>query len=159
MLPGIQGSVGLGGRQVAYRPAGRQDRLLFGASLTARVCRFVFVDADFAGRLVDWAVQTLGTTVSIVRKPADQKCFAVLPCRWVVERTADAADRASPDYERDPVTSEAMIRWAAIGLTTRRARGEDFHEMAVGVVEVRAPAAYGALTVISLPISWHAGSP
>lgn len=109
-------------------PTARQGAriALLGAPLTAPACRFVFADADFAGPLVDWAAQTLGTTVSIVRKPADQKCFAVPPCRWVVERTADAAERASPparDYEHDPATSEAMIRWAAIGLTTRRRPG------------------------------------
>ena len=32
--------------------------------------------------------------------------------------------RLARDYERQPTTSEAMIRWAAIGLMTRRlARG------------------------------------
>jgi hypothetical protein len=28
--------------------------------------------------------------------------------------------RLARDYEQDPATSEAMIRWAAIGLTNRR---------------------------------------
>jgi hypothetical protein len=28
--------------------------------------------------------------------------------------------RLACDYEQDPATSEAMIRWAAIGLTIRR---------------------------------------
>jgi hypothetical protein len=31
--------------------------------------------------------------------------------------------RVARDYERDPATSEAMIRWAAIGLTTQRRPG------------------------------------
>jgi transposase len=73
----------------------------------------------------DAAAQTLGTTVSIVGKPADQKGFAVLPCRWVVERTLawlTAHRRLARAYEGDPA-SEAVIRWAAIGLTTRRRPG------------------------------------
>jgi len=100
---------------------------LLGLYLTAPSCRLVWADAGFAGRLVEWAATTLRTTVSIVRKPADQKGFAVLPRRWAVERTLawlTAHRRLARDYERDPHTSEAMIRWAAIGLMTRRlARG------------------------------------
>jgi transposase len=100
---------------------------LLGLYLTAPTCRFVFADAGFAGRLLDWATTTLRTTISIVRKPADQKGFAVLPRRWAVERTLawlTAHRRLARDYERHPATSEAMIRWAAIGLMTRRlARG------------------------------------
>jgi transposase len=100
---------------------------LLGAYLTAPACRFVFADAGFAGRLVDWAHDVLATTISIVRKPPDQKGFAVLPRRWAVERTLawlTAHRRLARDYERHPATSEAMIRWAASGLMTRRlARG------------------------------------
>ncbi|WP_372442592.1 IS5 family transposase [Actinomadura nitritigenes] len=100
---------------------------LLGAYLTAPACRFVFADAGFAGRLVDWAHDVLATTISTVRKPPDQKGFAVLPRRWAVERTLawlTAHRRLARHYERHPATSEAMIRWAAIGLMTRRlARG------------------------------------
>ncbi|WP_433475383.1 IS5 family transposase [Spirillospora sp. CA-142024] len=113
--------------------AGVQDRdgakgTLLGLYLASPTCRFVFADAGFAGRLVDWAAQTLRTTIHIVRKPADQKGFAVLPRRWAVERTLawlTAHRRLARDYERcHPATNEAMIRWAAIGLMTRRlARG------------------------------------
>ncbi|MEV0157919.1 hypothetical protein AB0H57_29995 [Micromonospora sp. NPDC050686] len=39
--------------------------------------RHVFADQDFAGRLVDWTRDTLRTTLEIVRKPADQRGFAV----------------------------------------------------------------------------------
>lgn len=39
--------------------------------------RLVFADQGFAGRLVDWAALTLKTTVEIVRKPAEQRGFAV----------------------------------------------------------------------------------
>ena len=89
--------------------------------------RFVFADGGFAGRLLDWAQQILRTTVHIVRKPAGQQGFAVIPRRWAVERTfawLTAHRRLARDYERDPAMSEAMIRWAAINTITRRiARG------------------------------------
>src|SRR4051794_16696807 len=85
--------------------------------------RFVFADGGFAGRLVEWAAQVLRTTLQIVRKPVDQKGFAVIPRRWAVERTfawLTAHRRLARDYERDPAVSEAMIRWAAINLMVRR---------------------------------------
>jgi hypothetical protein len=47
--------------------------------LTAPRCRFIFADAGFAGRLLDWAATTLRTTVGVVRKPVDQKGFACCP--------------------------------------------------------------------------------
>jgi transposase len=117
---------------VTVSAASVQDRdgakgTLLGLYLAAPTCRFVFADAAFAGRLVDWAAQTLRTTIDIVRKPADQRGFAVLPRRWAVVRTLawlTAHRRLARDYERHPAISEAMIRWAAIGLMTRRlARG------------------------------------
>jgi transposase len=89
--------------------------------------RFVFADGAFAGRLLDWAHTVLRTALHIVRKPAGQRGFAVIPRRWAVERTfawLTAHRRLARDYERDPAVSEAMIRWAAINTITRRiARG------------------------------------
>jgi transposase len=89
--------------------------------------RFVFADGGFAGRLLEWSQQILVTTLHIVRKPADQRGFAVIPRRWAVERTfawLTAHRRLARDYERDPAVSEAMIRWAAINTISRRiARG------------------------------------
>ncbi len=71
--------------------ASRQDpdgakSVLLKTYLRTRV-RFVFADGAFAGRLLDWAAAILRTTVHIVRKPADQRGFAVTPRRWTVERT------------------------------------------------------------------------
>jgi transposase len=98
--------------------------------LQAYLCtgvRFVFADGAFAGRLLGWAQTILRTTLHIVRKPAGQRGFAVIPRRWAVERTfawLTAHRRLARDYERDPAISEAMIRWAAINTITRRiARG------------------------------------
>jgi transposase len=107
--------------------ASRQDRdgartVLLATYLTTAV-RHVFADAGFAGRLVEWAQTVLRTTVAVVRKPAGQRGFAVIPRRWVVERSLawlTAHRRLARDYERDPAMSEAMIRWAAINTMTRR---------------------------------------
>jgi transposase len=108
---------------VMVRPADVQDRagattLLLGLYLACG-CRVVFADAGFAGRLVDWAWDVLGIRVRIVGKPAGQRGFQVHPKRWVVERTLGwllGCRRLARDYERRPQISEAMIRWAAIGL-------------------------------------------
>jgi hypothetical protein len=57
-----------------------------------------------------------------VRKPLGIKTFHVLPRRWVVERTFAwivKCRRLDHDYERPPQTSEAMIKWAMIGLMVR----------------------------------------
>ena len=112
---------------VAVLAASWQDRdgaktALLGAYLATPV-RHVFADQGFAGRLVDWARDRLRTTIEIVRKPADQRGFAVHPRRWVVERTLawlTACRRLARDYERHPAVSEAFIRWAAIGGMLRR---------------------------------------
>jgi len=101
---------------------------LVAATLAVPSMRHVFADQGFAGRLVDWARDTLRTTVEIVRKPADQQGFVVHPRRWVVERTLawlTACRRLARDYERVPENSEAIIRWAAIaGMANRITRGE-----------------------------------
>jgi transposase len=94
---------------------------------TARRVRHLFADSGFAGKLVDWAHALLKTTIEVVRKPQGQKGFAVIPRRWVVERTLawlTSYRRLARDYERHPATAEAVIRWAAIATMTRRiARG------------------------------------
>jgi transposase len=120
---------------VMVRPADVQDRadatsMLLGLYLTCG-CRVVFADQGFAGRLVTWAWNLLGIIVHIVGKPAGQRGFQVHPKRWVVERTLGwllAYRRLARDYERRPEISEAMIRWAAIGLLVRRlTRGQPTH--------------------------------
>jgi transposase len=58
-----------------------------------------------------------------VRKPEGQRTFEVLPRRWVVERTLSwitKCRRLDRDYERLPATSIAMVKWAMVGLMTRR---------------------------------------
>jgi putative transposase len=57
--------------------------------------------------------------LEIVRRPSTQQGFAVLPRRWVVERTFGWLGhyrRLSKDYEYLPTTSEVMIYLAMIRL-------------------------------------------
>jgi transposase len=83
----------------------------------------IWADGGYAGRLVAYARQVLRITVDIVRKKDGQRTFEVLPRRWVVERTLSWISRCrrlTHDYERLPEHSEAMVKWAMIGLMTRR---------------------------------------
>ena len=83
----------------------------------------VWADGGYAGRLVAYARQILKVTVDIVRKKEGQHTFEVLPRRWVVERTLSWISRCrrlAHDYERLPEHSEAMVKWAMIGVMTRR---------------------------------------
>ncbi len=83
----------------------------------------VWADGGYAGRCVEFARRMLRITLQIVRKPAGQRGFEVLPRRWVVERTLSwlvRCRRLGHDYERLPAHAEAMVKWAMIGLMTRR---------------------------------------
>ncbi|MES2007588.1 transposase [Cupriavidus basilensis] len=66
---------------------------------------------------------TLDFVVQVVRRHEDQVGFAVLPRRWVVERTFGWMirwRRLARDYERRPDMSEAMVYTAMGGLLPRR---------------------------------------
>ena len=83
----------------------------------------VWADGGYAGRCVAFVRQFLRITLQIVRKPAGQRTFEVLPRRWVVERSLSwlvRCRRLDRDYERLPEHAEAMIKWVMIGLMTRR---------------------------------------
>jgi putative transposase len=98
--------------------------------------RHLWVDAGYAGTVVTWIEQTLGLSVTVVRKPrrwirapADQEPppmptgFQVLPRRWVVERTfawLGRYRRLSKDYEALPATEEAWIHLAMSSLMLAR---------------------------------------
>ena len=94
------------------------------------------VDAGYAGTAVTLIEQTLGLSVTVVRKPrrwirvaADQEPppmptgFQLLPRRWVVERTfawLGRYRRLSKDYEALPATEEAWIHLAISSLMLAR---------------------------------------
>lgn len=82
----------------------------------------LYADSAYAGRLEDVASYFYGWTVHIVKKLDDQKGFVVLPKRWMVERTLawlSKNRRLSKDYEFEPKSSEAIVRWASVRRMTR----------------------------------------
>jgi putative transposase len=63
--------------------------------------------------------------LELVRKPAGQRGFVLLPRRGVVERTFAGlvrCRRLARDYERRTERSEAMVHLAMIRLMLRRLR-------------------------------------
>jgi putative transposase len=89
----------------------------------------IWADAAYTGeKLAGWCKEQGGWELEIVeRSSADTEGFAVLPHRWIVERTLGLLmrnRRLSKDYERKGQSSETLIEVAMIRLILRRlARG------------------------------------
>ena len=91
-----------------------------------RRLRLVWADGGYSGQLVEW-VRALRyrdkLRLEVVKRSDDVAGFAVLPKRWIVERTFAwlyGCRRLSKDYEYLTSTSEAMIQVAMINLMLRR---------------------------------------
>ena len=85
--------------------------------------RHIFADGGYRGQLVATAKSAWGIVVEVVKKPVGQLGFAVLPRRWVVERTFSWLlrwRRLVRDYERLPEVHEAFVKWAMVGLMLNR---------------------------------------
>ena len=101
-----------GARLVLAKLAGRFPRLWL-----------LWADGGYAGTLLVWALVTTGLVIEVVAKPAGATSFAVLPKRWIVERTfawLGHCRRLSKDYEALPETEEAFVYLAMIHLMLRR---------------------------------------
>jgi putative transposase len=102
-----------GGAKLVLRAAlGRFPRL-----------RRIWVDQGYKAHLIDWARAVGGWAVEIVARPKGQKGFAVLPRRWVVERTfawLGRCRRLSKDDEALPETSQAWVHLGMIHLMLKR---------------------------------------
>jgi len=82
-----------------------------------RRLQVVWADSAYEGALWVWLYTLCKITLAIVRRPADQKGFVLLPRRWVVERTFawfGRYRRLSKDYERCPKSSEGWVYLASI---------------------------------------------
>jgi len=98
-------------------------RVLDRAKMAMPSLVLIWADAAYSRRVQDFAACALGIAVQVVAKLVGQSGFVPLPRRWVVERThawITGHRRMSRDYERLPAHSEAMIKWAMIGLMARR---------------------------------------
>ena len=81
------------------------------------------VDQGYKQMFVDWVNQYLSCRVEIVTKPTEQVGFAVLPKRWVVERTFAWLGRyrqLSKEYDRRPESTEGWIYLASIDILLKR---------------------------------------
>lgn len=81
----------------------------------------IWADSGYAGQLIDWSRRFGSWTLEIVKKPPEG--FAVLPKRWIVERTLSWLGkyrRLSKDYESLAESSESMILISMINLMLHR---------------------------------------
>jgi transposase len=100
------------GRQLLWRMRGSHPRV-----------RRVWVDGGYQNGLLTWAWTVVRTVVDKVSVPAGAHRFVVLPRRWVAERTLawiSKYRRCVRDYERTTEHSEALVKWAMIGVMTAR---------------------------------------
>ncbi len=121
--------------EVVVHPASVQERA-GGEALLARAkarpscgrLAKVWADGGYDGEpFRGWVREHCGWELEVVVKPANQKGFAVLPRRWVVERSfgwLGRSRRLSKDYEETPASEEAFVRLAMIQLMLRRLRPE-----------------------------------
>jgi transposase len=110
--------------RAVVHPASVQDRDGAARLLDHRTRRrfpfieVVFADQGYQGPQAAGAAARTGSwTLEIVRRAPGQHGFAVLPKRWIVERTfawLGRCRRLSKDYEGRPETTEAWIRVAMI---------------------------------------------
>jgi putative transposase len=83
----------------------------------------IWADGGYRGALLLWVQRNVKAILEIVSPPEDQVGFAVLPRRWVVERTfAHLGNyrRLSKDYEQCTRSSEGMIYLASIHTMLKR---------------------------------------
>jgi putative transposase len=112
---------------VLVTAASVQDRhgawpLLWALAICFQTISMVWVDGAYSGGPVAYGA-TLGLSVQVVNKLAGQVGFAVLPRRWVVERTLawiNRCRRTTRDYERLPEHHAAMVQWSMVIIMTRR---------------------------------------
>jgi len=83
----------------------------------------IFADGAYGGEKLSRAMSAASWKIEVVKSPANQKGFEVIPRRWVVERTIawiNRCRRLAKDYENLNRTAVAFIRLASIRLMLRR---------------------------------------
>ena len=113
---------------IVVHPGNIQDR--DGAKLVLnklrgryRRLKLIWADGGYAGKLIEWTASFGNWVLEIVKRSDDVVGFAVLPQRWIVERTfgwIGRYRRMSKDYEMLPASSEAMILIVMINLMVHR---------------------------------------
>ena len=118
---------------VVVHSAGVQDR--DGAKMVIQKVRFnsprlkkLWADGAYRGKLEQWVEQFADCKLEIVKRADASKGFAVLPKRWIVERTfawLGRYRRLSKDYEFFTQTGENLIYMAMINLMLHRLAPEE----------------------------------
>ena len=101
---------------------GGEDLLIEIKGLYRRLKK-VWADGGFSGDWFKRVAKRLGREIEVVKRSDDMKGFAVLPKRWIVERTfawLGRYRRLSKDYESLASSSVAMIQMAMINLMVHR---------------------------------------
>ena len=83
----------------------------------------IWADGGYAGQLIAWTKSFGGWVLEIVKRSDTVTGFAVLPKRWIVERTLGwfgRYRRMSKDYEALPATSESMVYLLMINVMVHR---------------------------------------
>jgi len=120
--------------KVVVHAANLQDRdggkLLLAALLpmTKLRLRKIWADGGYRGALIQWVKLHLHIDLTFVSPPSTQTGFAVLPRRWVVERTKFTPlgawlsnyRRLNKDFEESTLSSEGMIYLCSIHALLKR---------------------------------------
>ena len=112
---------------VTVHSAGIQDRVGARSVLLRLSQRFprltlIWADGGYTGKLVGWTEAFFGWTLEITKR-SDTHRFAVVPKRWIVERTFGwwtYYRRLSKDYEHAPKTAETIIKLVMIFIMAKR---------------------------------------
>jgi transposase len=81
------------------------------------------VDEGYKTGLDTWLEKNTTIRLNVIEKPVGQKGFAVIPKRWVVERSIAWAGRnrlASREYNRNAESSESFIYLGSIAMLLNR---------------------------------------
>ena len=112
---------------VVITAASVQDRdggqLVFSQTKDQPRLEKVWADGGYRGEFVHWTQENCAWELEVVLRPPDQKGFAILPRRWVVERTFGWLNRCrllSKEYEATIESSTADIYIAMSSLMLRR---------------------------------------
>lgn len=96
-----------------------------GSQPTSKI-RLMFADNKYHNyNLYEWVEENADWTLSIIRRPKEQKGWVKLPIRWTVERTfawLGNCRRLSKDRERTTKSSEAFVRISMIQLMLNRVK-------------------------------------
>src|SRR5512133_535121 len=79
----------------------------------------IWADGGYTGTLIGWVKEVCHWILEIVKRSDQAKGFAVLPHRWIVERTLgwlNRSRRLSKNFERLTASSEAMVFLAMLPL-------------------------------------------